>query len=554
MGRANMKSGKEKTKSMEESWKKPLKRDEKKKFTLNVLILGLDLEGRIFLSNKEFEEISGYSDEEIIGHFLWDFLLPKRVTEEVKETFTKSATTDLPGTWDIPLLTKEGEERLIRWDILQLKESKDATRAIIAAGVDQTEFKEMQERLEESRHTLQELAEETITKKERLSSEEMYRTIVDFAKIGIGVVQDEEIIYVNEQAAQIFECSREELKELGFYNFVHPEDKERLQGVQTDRIEKEDRPFTREFKAITKEGKIKYVSLHGTEINYYDRTGTQILVEDITDQKETEKKLEDRRRDLSHAYTHLKKIEEELREKTEKLKGAAEMRSEFMDLVGHELKSFLAPAMTNVDLIRLGQLGKITPDQEQKLEETKRIFEKVEELVEDILDLSRLEANRIKLTEESISVLDLIEVTIEELKPDLERKAHELSINIPEDLPIIEGDPTLLNKVFKNIINNAIQYTPEGGKITIKASPKDEGVHIKVADNGVGIPEDEQDKIFEKFYRVEERTGEARGLGIGLSTAKHFVDLHGGRIWVESEVGEGSTFHVEIPKRSSKSI
>lgn len=626
---------------------------------INVLTLGLDPEGKVSFFSERCEEVTGYSESEVLGHYLWDFLLPEQIVDEVKETFDDLREGELPGFYEIPLITKEGKKRQIGWNIIQLRGPQSNVEMVIATGADYTEFREMQERLSESEQIRRNLTEKGsmgisvirptpdgsiiqstnpqfrdifgYSKKElegknfedllhpddipkieedikraqegeteeealqirgkkkngeeiwlesrltqislkdepallgmvrdvqefkqaerkHLNSEVMFNSIVNFAKVGIGVVQDRELVYLNDRAAQIFECSKQELRDdLGFFNFVHPENKDELRGIRTDKMAEEDLPFTHEFKAISKEGNVKYLSCHGTEIEYNRKPAIQLIVEDVTDQREMEKTLEDRRKDIRSAYKHLKDAENELKEKTEKLKETNKMRAEFIDLVVHELRSLLTPAKTYVDSMRVGDLGKITPAQQQKLTETSRKFEKIEGLVEDTLDLSRVEAERMEITRQSISVPDLIEETIEDLRPEIERKNHELSTDISEDLPIIEADPRLLDKTLKNLISNAIQYTPDEGRIEVEASPTEEGAHIKVSDTGIGIPEEDQDKIFEKFYRVEEdSSAETRGLGIGLSMAKHFVEMHNGRIWVESTRGEGSTFHIEIPKK-----
>ena len=123
-----------------------------------------------------------------------------------------------------------------------------------------------------------------------------------------------------------------------------------------------------------------------------------------------------------------------------------------------------------------------------------------------------------------------------------------MTVDIPADLPPIRGDATLLRDVLQNLIDNAIQYTPPGGKIRVSAEAKKREVIVTVADTGIGIPLSDQERIFERFYRVDAaRSREAGGTGLGLSIAKHIVEVHGGRLWVESEVGAGSKFSFSVP-------
>ncbi len=384
---------------------------------------------------------------------------------------------------------------------------------------------------------------------------EKYKAIADFAKVGLGIIQDGDIVYLNDQMAKNFECSKEELHELGFSHFVHPEDKEELEITFQDKIPREKLPYTSSYRVITKEGKVKYLSLHATEVEYEGRPATQLVIKDVTEQKETEKRLRDQRKELRQAYKHLRETESKLTRKTKELRRANEMRAKFMDVLAHELRSYLTPVGAYIGTIKLGELGEVSSEQKQKLEEASKKLDKIDQLVEDTLDLSRMEADRVKLSSESIFLPDMIDEIVGDFEPEIDDKNHQLVTDISEDVPVIEGDPRLLEKVFSNLISNAIQYTPEDGRIEVEVSQaRNNGVHFKVKDTGIGIPEEEQDKIFEKFYRVKENSNdEPRGLGMGLAMAKHFVELHGGEIWVESDVGEGSTFHVKLPKKKESS-
>jgi two-component system, OmpR family, phosphate regulon sensor histidine kinase PhoR len=128
------------------------------------------------------------------------------------------------------------------------------------------------------------------------------------------------------------------------------------------------------------------------------------------------------------------------------------------------------------------------------------------------------------------------------------RRELSLDVNFPPALPPVRGDASLLREVLQNLLDNAVQYTQPGGKITLSAAPRDSEVVVTVADTGIGIPVAEKERIFERFYRVDAaRSREVGGTGLGLSIAKHIVEAHGGRIWVDSSVGQGSQFHFSIP-------
>jgi len=258
----------------------------------------------------------------------------------------------------------------------------------------------------------------------------------------------------------------------------------------------------------------------------------------LLSREELEQKVKEKIAELERAYEEVTK--------------ADQMKSEFLDIVSHELRDPLTGAKLYIDMLKAGELGKLARAQKKRLEKASKNIEKAAEIVGDMLDLSRIEARRTMLTAEPLSIREVVEKIIAELRPELRQKRHVLAVKIPRGLSLIEGDKTLLIKVIRNLLKNAIRYTPSRGKITINAIEERENIHLKVSDTGIGIPKENQERIFEKFYRIEKAPGAGvKGLGIGLPTVKSIVEMHHGQVWVESEVGKGSTFHVMLPKKLS---
>jgi two-component system phosphate regulon sensor histidine kinase PhoR len=176
-------------------------------------------------------------------------------------------------------------------------------------------------------------------------------------------------------------------------------------------------------------------------------------------------------------------------------------------------------------------------------------------LTDDLLMLSKMDADRLELEIRRLPVEQLVGGCVETAQPRAAEKDLRLSVDLGKNLPDIAGDRRRLTEVLQNLLDNAIQYTPSGGKIMVGAEAKDSEVVITVSDTGIGIPQADQPRIFERFYRVDvARSREVGGTGLGLSIAKHLMEAHGGRLWVESEVGSGSQFHFSAPifdRRSS---
>ncbi len=169
-------------------------------------------------------------------------------------------------------------------------------------------------------------------------------------------------------------------------------------------------------------------------------------------------------------------------------------------------------------------------------------------LTDDLLKLSSIEAGKLDFDFRPVRVGDLIESCVETTRLRADQKQLSVVADCPDDLPAVRGDARRLAELLQNLLDNAVQYTPQGGRITVHAARGGHSVHISVADTGIGIPADQQQRIFERFYRVDSaRSREVGGTGLGLSIARHLAEAHGGRIEVQSEVGKGSTFTLILP-------
>jgi signal transduction histidine kinase len=167
------------------------------------------------------------------------------------------------------------------------------------------------------------------------------------------------------------------------------------------------------------------------------------------------------------------------------------------------------------------------------------------------LKLSRIEAGRLELEIRQIRVEELVNSCVETARLNAKARGLEIHVDLEKNAPAVRGDSAQLGEVLQNLLDNAVQYTPSGGQIAVKARSNGHDVVFTVADTGIGIPESDLERIFERFYRVDAaRSREAGGTGLGLAIARHIVEAHGGRIWVESAIGQGSRFHFSIPSVS----
>ena len=227
------------------------------------------------------------------------------------------------------------------------------------------------------------------------------------------------------------------------------------------------------------------------------------------------------------------------------LKELDRIRSEFVSVVSHDLRSPLTTIRGYVEL--LPRVGPLTSQQVEFVNRVGQSMKTITDLIGDLLDVGRLEAG-LDLDFESCRMEEIVQKSLDGLRLLVDNKQHELSLEVAPDLPLVLGNPRRLEQVVTNLLINAIKYTTDGGKIEISLKPDGTYLMFRVADNGIGISLEEQPRVFDKFYRVQnEDTAEISGTGLGLSIVKSIVDKHGGRVWVESKPYEGSVFTVLLP-------
>lgn len=232
-----------------------------------------------------------------------------------------------------------------------------------------------------------------------------------------------------------------------------------------------------------------------------------------------------------------------------------QLKSKFISMASHELRTPLIAIQGYVDLIREGKGGDISPEQRAMLDTVSRNATRLARIVSELLDISRIEENQLVLERVPVSLATIIGEIAEEQQPYLESRGHRLTIEIADDLPLVSGDPDRISQVIINLLGNAIKYTPDQGHIRIRAYAEPDQVHLEVADTGIGIKPEDIGKLFKRFSTLgdvtKHRTGKqeflAGGTGLGLSIVQGIVQAHAGHIWVESEYGQGSTFHIQLP-------
>jgi PAS domain S-box-containing protein len=238
---------------------------------------------------------------------------------------------------------------------------------------------------------------------------------------------------------------------------------------------------------------------------------------------------------------------------------ADRVKSEFVANVSHELRVPMTSIKGYADLLLLGAAGDLTADQRRLLEVVKSNADRLSMLVNDLLDISHIEQGRVDLDIRQIDIREIVNDVLLTLEGRREEEGRTISVitEMPDDLPLLAADYDRITQILTNLVNNAYQYTPDGGRITVrvvkekrkgKSGRPAPGIRIDVQDTGIGIAPDEQERIFERFYRGEDPlVMQTAGTGLGLSIVQHLVEMHRGNVWFESELGVGTTFSIWLP-------
>jgi signal transduction histidine kinase len=199
-----------------------------------------------------------------------------------------------------------------------------------------------------------------------------------------------------------------------------------------------------------------------------------------------------------------------------------------------------------LEILLGGEVGELGEEQKHFLEIVDRNCHRLAELIDDILFMSRLDSGRFQLERGSVDLCELVQERVESIRPTAEKKHVEVHRTITSADSELWADRSRLTQVVDNLLSNAVKFTPEGGDVYISVSTSDSTAHLEVKDTGVGIPEDEADRLFERFFRASTAQN-IKGTGLGLSITKAIVEAHGGTISFHSSVGVGSTFSVDLP-------
>ncbi len=377
---------------------------------------------------------------------------------------------------------------------------------------------------------------------ERLDeTERRYKDLVENANDGIYVLDKRgHFFLVNNKIVEFTGYSRKELLKMHFRHIIAREERGRwLQLIR--KLQKENNLDHIRTLIQTKTGQKIHIELNISPVYKNSKiNGYQGIARDITSQMQTEQ-------EIRKQSEKLKKLNEELKKKNKELEEINSLKSQFVSNVSHELRTPLNGVLGYAELLRDGIYGTVNDEQKKALQNIIFSGNHLLDLINEILDFSKLQNGRMKLYKEVCSIYNVIDAVAATVKPMLQNLPIELIIQMSPKLPDVYVDSQKIYQVFINIVGNAMKFT-QRGEIEIQGRLTDSEILFSVRDTGIGIAKENVPLIFEEFRQLDgSNTRRYGGTGIGLSLAKRLIELHDGRIWVESELGKGSTFYFTLP-------
>jgi signal transduction histidine kinase/CheY-like chemotaxis protein len=263
-----------------------------------------------------------------------------------------------------------------------------------------------------------------------------------------------------------------------------------------------------------------------------------------------EQRVQERTSQLEAAKKEVEAFSSSILRAKDELERASKFKDQFLSTMSHELRTPLNAVLGFSELLSEERYGPLNDRQKRYLSHIHAGGKHLLTLINDILDLSKIEAGRLQLAIETVPVGRCFSEVLDTMRPLADKKSHKLSQQVQRDLSV-RADPTRFRQVLMNLLANAFKFTPEGGKIELEAQEVGEMIRIEVRDSGPGIPDEEQSRIFDAFYRITATEKSAEGTGLGLAITRRLVELHGGQIGLKSQLGSGSCFYFTMPRAPS---
>ncbi len=507
-----------------------------------IALIALDGDGCIRMWNRSAERIFGWSEAEVIGHP--NPTIPAKLAQEFRSLLLSRMEGKTQASFETTRVRKDGTLIDVSVWSAPLRDSDGNITGMMTELVDITERKRG-----ETEKT--QLLENEQAARAEATIEKRYRKLLEAAPDAILEVNRRgEIVLVNVQAEKLFGYTRFELLGKSVESLIP----QRFRGSHPGNrnlyfAHPVMRPMGTGLELYAKRADGSEFAVDVT-LSPYEADGLErviCVVRDVTERKRAEEQIQTLNQHLEQRTAELIATNKELELRNREVEKVNRLKDEFLAGMSHELRTPLNSIIGFSDLLAERAEEQFTPKQKRFIGHIQQGARHLLELINDILDLSKIEAGHLELKYEEFNVSGAAAEVLATVRPIATAKNLQLTSTLPEDL-LLHADRLRFKQVLYNLLSNAIKFTPAGGCVSIKGSDDGGLASFTVTDTGIGIPADEHEAIFDSFHQVGTTTkGVREGTGLGLAITKRLLLQHGGRIWVESEPGKGSCFYFTLP-------
>jgi len=404
----------------------------------------------------------------------------------------------------------------------------------------------------------QEITERKRAEEALRHSEEQYRTLIENAHEAIIVTQDDMLKFVNAATERISGYSRRQLLSIPFLKFVHPDDRETVQEHYLRRLQGEEELTPYDFKIVDVQGNHKWLRNNDVVIEWEGRPATLNFLTDITDQRMAEEGLrsyQEHLEDLVEARTtalqeevaERRRVEEQLREANEQLRQANDSKDTFFAIISHDLRTPFTTLLGYAEMLTEHRDSLSQDHLNEGIWEIRRAAQRLYDLLENLLTWARLQRGNMEHHPAEFSVSAYVQENLKLFQSMAEQKQISLTSTVSESMTAY-ADAHMMHTVLRNLLSNALKFTPTGGKVKVMARKIPPFVYITVADSGIGMHVEEIDRALRPDKRVTKAgTAGEKGTGLGLHLCRELVEQNEGNLSVESVPGKGTMFTFTIP-------